>query len=583
MHTRYSARLLSLPLMSLVTFGCAADADDGFEHLRFSVNAKYDGLVDNVRYIEDIGTNTEVHGRFGTRHQYRGFTFKAERGQKLQVALAAQQQSADGYRLQAAAPTRLVLLGPAQTSDGLFQDEVASTEFAATCQLEETIAQDGYYMVVGVRQQPNVSAQFNLSVTCPSCQAPTQGPQKQCRSGRAYIEGGPLDTQKWDRCETVLLEPAYVRAEKQLTIAADVNVLAGYYITDFHAQGFGETSVTVEGTLKLESTAEHPVVFDTFVPGKEWAGLVLDVPTTLEHFSLRNSHQGILVQTNDVRIAHAAFSLNRVGVRIPNKQVNGFEVEDSDFSENQQALVLNQVSNAFVVSSRFRLNESAIALTSAKETFLDDLTLEENGQAISILNSVNGIVPEDTVWMTNLRVRRNGTGVLLTNSSGVIDGGEFIDQDGYAIQVVGNGNTWQKIKNLRVEGNARACTEANIGAYSPACAALSTSNGARTVFRNNVVKNNHGLGISIVGVANNTLRGYDPAVLNSRIESNHGGGIAFVNAAIFSVEFNTFKGNEQGTLVFLSSVSAHRIENNKRLHCSALFGHKEPFKDTVTR
>lgn len=558
-------------LLTTATLGLAATACDdgntgtagGADAPSFSPSGKHDNAEQAIRYIQGVGTQAQVQGRFQQDLKWRGFTFQAQKGQQIQVALSAQLER-NGLLLNEQVDTQVLLYGPADSEEALFEQVIADSGLNKQASLDVELEADGFYLLAATRDEAVQQAQFDLEIECANCGAQDdQGADLLCDPGKLFIEGAKLKSQEWKRCNVIVLEPTTLPAEEKLTIGPDVHVRAHYYITDFHPEGWGETRITLEGELDMQSTPEHRIVFESNVEGKQWDGVRLARPGVVMHdFVFRDTHEGlhILAGAEGARIEGGEFMLNRYGLRL--RGAAGIELEGLKIHDNQigmdnygdgQRGGIHDLDSLFLLDSELWLNETAVQLGNLKGTYLDGLYVHDNDNGIAIRNA-GGETAEPENWLTigNSRFLYNGYGISL-RGNGTIDHCEFVRSGTFAVQTSAG---WQKVKNSVFEGNSTECvTPDHLNGYLQrwftSCGAISAQPDAHTVIRNNLIEKNEGYGVVIVGQAAAQQRGAggrDPAVLNSVIEANGRAGVAAVDAPVYSVEFNVVKDNAEGAI-----------------------------------
>ncbi len=536
---------------ALVACSGAGDAPLEGAAPSFSPSGKHDGAADSVRYLQGIGTNATVRGRFQSELQYRGFTFRAEAGQQLDIQLTAQAEQ-NGLLLDRAVQTQVLLYGPAPSEDALFDQVVADSGMVQQAEVQHEVQQDGVYLIAAAREEQAQNAQFELEVQCQNCQD-QQPVEKLCTAGRLYIEGSKQKSQEWDRCEVVVLEPTTLIENETLVIGPDVHVRAHYYITDYHPEGWGETQIRIDGTLDMRSEKGHEIVFESNVEGKQWVGIRVNTPGTQMHdFVLRDTHQGLEIYGNSVRVTDAEFELNRWGVNIAG--ASGVELEGLRFHDNRTGVVNHApngnggwsnapLDNLFLLDSEFYANDWGISLSQVSETYIDGVDVHDNTHGIFIGNRTQNRDPEEAVNIGNCVVRANDDGVQL-NGNAVIDGCEITDNRTFGVLSV---DGWHKVKNSRLTGNGADCEDAPVSQRQlQSCGALVALPDAHTVFRNNLIEDNAAHGVVLMGRDRDPQRrtaGVDPAVLNSVIKGNGGYGVVLVDAPVYSVEFNHIEAN----------------------------------------
>jgi hypothetical protein len=263
--------VLTCATLGLAAFGCdegaAPNTGSAIDAPSFSPGGKHDGAEQAIRYIQGVGTQAQVQGRFQTELKWRGFTFEAQAGQKVHMALSAQLER-NGLLIEQAVDTQMLLYGPADSPDALFEQVIADSGMAQQAQIDVELEKDGYYLLAATRDEAVQQAQFELEIECDNCGAQDGvDPDLLCTEGKLFVEGAKLRTQTWDRCQVIVLEPTRLPEDEKLTIGPDVHVRAHYYITDFHPEGWGEVSIELEGELEMQSTPEHPITFESNVEG----------------------------------------------------------------------------------------------------------------------------------------------------------------------------------------------------------------------------------------------------------------------------------------------------------------------------
>lgn len=538
----------------------------------FSPSGKHDGAEQAIRYIQGVGTQAQVQGRFQPDLKWRGFTFEAQAGQQISVDLSAQLER-NGLLIEETIDTQVLLYGPAESQDALFEQVIADSGLVQQARLDVELEKDGFYLLAATRDDAVQQAQFDLEIECANCGAQDgDGDELLCKPGRLFVEGAKLKSQVWDRCEVVVLEPARLPAEEKLTIGPDVHVRAHYYITDFHPEGWGEVRLIIEGELDMQSTPEHRIVFESNVEGKQWDGLRIARPGTVLHdFVFQDTHEGLYVEkaAEGTRIVNGEFLLNRYALQL--RGAAGIEIEGLDVHDNQVGVRnlsadsrrFEDLDSLFLLDSEFYLNDTAINLGRLQGSFIDGLSVHDNDAGIRIANEGGETAePENWVAIGNSRFVDNGLGIDL-RGNGSIDHCEFLRNATHGVQT---SLGWQKVKNSVFESNSHACeTPGPLSGYLQAwfidCSAAVATPEAHTVFRNNIVEKNDGYGIAILGTATTQRRtvGRDPAVLNSLIRANSRGGIALVDAPVYSVEFNIIKDNSEGAIHLAYSAQAGQL------------------------
>ena len=575
--TRTFRRTLDLTaLTTCLALGAIACDDPGaageaaFDAPAFSPSGKHDGAEQAIRYIQGVGTQAQVQGRFQPDLKWRGFTFEAQAGQQIQVALSAQLER-NGLLLEQRVDTQVLLYGPADSADALFEQVIADSGLVQQAQLDVELEKDGFYLLAATRDEAAQQAQFDLEIECPNCGAQdgtTGGQDLLCKTGRLFVEGAILKSQVWDRCEVIVLEPTRLPAEEKLTIGPDVHVRAHYYITDFHPEGWGEVRLTLEGELDMQSTPDHRIVFESNVEGKQWDGVrVARANTVMHDFAFKDTHEGlhILDTAEGTRVVNGEFMLNRYALRL--RGAAGIELEGLTIHDNTTGIEnrgdgrgVFALDSLFLLDSEFYLNDTAINLNSIKGSFIDGLSVHDNDAGVRIFNDGGETAePENWVAIANSRFVDNGFGVNL-RGNGSVDHCEFLRNATYGVQTIAG---WQKVKNSVFESNSHACaTPTVLAEYRPEwfmdCAAGVATAAAHTVFRNNIIEKNDGYGVAILGNpgAQQRATGRDPAVLNSLIRANGRGGVALIDAPVYSVEFNAIKDNSEGAIHLIYSAQA---------------------------
>lgn len=574
-------------LLTTATLGLAVTAcDDGASTAgtgttdapSFSPSGKHDGAEQAIRYIQGVGTQAQVQGRFQQDLKWRGFTFEAQKGQQIQVALSAQLER-NGLLINEQVDTQVLLYGPAESQEALFEQVIADSGLSRQAKLDVELEADGFYLLAATRDEAVQQAQFDLEIECLNCGAQDgEGDDRLCEPGKLFVEGSKLKSQDWTRCNVIVLEPTTLPETEKLVIGPDVHVRAHYYITDFHPEGWGETRITIEGELEMQSTPDHRIVFESNVEGKQWDGVRLARPGVVMHdFVLRDTHEGlhILSTAEGARIVDGEFMLNRYGLRL--RGAAGIELESLKIHDNQigmdnygdgQRGGVYDLDSLFLLDSEIWLNETAVRLGSLKGTYLDGLYVHDNDNGLDIRNA-GGETAEPENWLTigNSRFLYNGYAISL-RGNGTIDHCEFVRSGTYAVRT---STGWQKVKNSVFEGNSTACTTPDhLNGYRQDwfvdCGAATALADAHTVFRNNLIEKNDGYGVVIVGQAAVQQRravGRDPAVLNSIIEANGRAGVAVVDAPVYSIEFNTVKDNDEGA-IHLAYSSQSQLNQNVR-------------------
>lgn len=538
--------------------GCdGATTSEPAAHPRFSLNEKADGVATDVRFIQGIGTQAVVRGRFQSDVAWRGFTLQAQAGQTLHIRLAAQAEQ-NGFLVDRQVPTQVLLYGPADAEDAVFEQVVADSGLQEQAALRHEVRQDGWYLVAATRQQEFRHAQFELEVECKDCQQGPEDPpvERLCKPGRLFVEGAKLRTQAWEHCEVVVLEPTELPESESLTIGPDVHVRAHYYITDFHPEGWGEVDLRIAGELTMKSTEGHPIVFESNVPGKQWRGLQIRRPEThLAWFVLRDTHGGLSIQADGVTVTDAELELNQVGIDFGDDAANvtleRLYVHDNHTgirnvhrTPDGRNIVAVDLTALTIRDSEIAANERAIELWTLKGSLLEGLHVHDNTRGIFIRNSAQpNEAPDDFVIIADSRFERNGDGIRIQGNA-VVDGCRFEENATFGVLAE---NGWQKVKNSRFHRNGAGCSRnQNRGDRLADCGAVAALGEAHTVIRNNVIAENAHFGVALVGrpeVRGTTGRGTDPAVLNNRIEGNGGYGVALIDAPVYSVELNHFEKN----------------------------------------
>lgn len=574
---------LTCATLGLAALGCddgTGAGAGGTDAPSFSPSGKHDGAEQAIRYIQGVGTEAQVQGRFQQDLKWRGFTFEAQKGQQIQVALTAQLER-NGLLLNEQVATQVLLYGPADSEEALFEQVIADSGLSKQAALDVELEADGFYLLAATRDAAVQQAQFDLEIQCANCGAQDGGdPALLCEPGKLFIEGSKIKSQVWNRCNVIVLEPTTLPADEKLTIGPDVHVRAHYYITDFHPEGWGETRLTFEGELEMQSTPEHRIVFESNVEGKQWDGVRLARPGVVMHdFVFRDTHEGlhILAGAEGARIVDGEFMLNRYGLRL--RGAAGIELEGLKIHDNQIGLDnygdgqrggVYDLDSLFLLESELWLNETALQLANLKGSYLDGLYVHDNDNGLNIRNA-GGETDEPENWLTisNSRFLYNGYGINL-RGNGTIDHCEFVRSGTYAVQTAAG---WQKVKNSVFEGNSTECaTPDHLNGYLQRwftdCGAAAAQEDAHTVFRNNLIEKNAGYGVVVIGTAAAQRQGgagRDPAVLNSVIEANGRAGIALVDAPVYSVEFNQVKDNGEGAvhLAYSAQSALQQIQFNR--------------------
>ena len=529
--------------------------------------------VDDIDVTEGITTDARVLGRLQRDIQYRGFTLVGRPGDQLNLTLAAQGES-NGYLAQAV-QSRFFVYGPvADPQRERFTTLVADSGMGMAPNATCTLPGAGHYLIAVTSDRPQ-EAQFELNVRCPRCNPPPD-PTRLCnpRSGTLFIEGAVQQSQIWDACTVVMLEPMTFPAGQTLTIRADVDVRAHYYITDFHDLGWGEGRLVIDGNLVMESDAQHPILFHSNVPGKQWAGIdIKSNGTSLHHFALRDSYDGLRILANGVSVQDAEISLNRVGLMLAQEGVNGTTISRVHFLDNRTALTnryydsfnteRGSVANLRIADSEFEFNDKAIDLRFVTDTTLSNIAVHHNQDGLTVTNNwFFDAAPETKILIDASNFHHNLFGIDL-RGSGVVDQTRVENNDTFGIRT---GAGWQKIRNTLVQNNGYGCQLS--GADTTWQTIVNCGGGiiaevdAHTVIRNDAVRNNGVYGIIMRGAAFPLYSppravNPDPAILNSEISGNRYGGILLYDAPTTSIEFNRIGPNGPTELLLAYSTAGN--------------------------
>ena len=571
--------------------GATASQRDG---LQFSLGGKADAAAQDIQFLEDIGADATVRGRFRSDLTFRGFTFDAEAGDSVDIGLRTQAE-VGGLLQEGLVESELIVFAP--SDDGEFTEVIHDTDLVREPNVQLEVEESGTFLVVATRPEDTPTAQFELNVDCDQCQEPVE-PEQLCEPGRLFIDGATIRTQEWRHCQVIVLEPTRLPAEETLTIGPDVDVRAHYFVTDFGSPTQGETFIEISGKLEMESTKDHPIRFRSNVVDKQWVGLVILADgTELHDFQLIDAVTGIEISADGVRIADAEIRLAKAAIQLSRKaqlRVAGLDIERVRLRDNEKGISnvirlsngrLSQVeaSEVFILDSEIALNSTGIDLRFVDGSFMGGLDVHHNTTGIRINNvETQTPFPDDFLILADSEIRDNEDGVSISGA-GVLDGLLVKGNTGNGV-AVGSGS--QKVKNSLFKQNSADCDLEDVDNVNMirSCGAVYTNPDAHTVLRNNVFKGNFGHGLVLEGRTTSNRPPRDPSVLNSIIELNKGSGILFFNAPIVSIEFNDFKNNGQAHMGFYWQfctgggaartcvLNDHRIERNNLLDGADPYG-----------
>ncbi|MEM6992799.1 MAG: right-handed parallel beta-helix repeat-containing protein [Myxococcota bacterium] len=563
---------------------------DGTEP-KFSLNGKFDGLTDEVRFTEDLGKFADVRGQFVDGVRYRAFTLQADDGDVLSATLAARDE--DDERIDA----QLLVYGPVADPNALF-DEVAhhsAMELEAGLEFE---AKAGHYLVVAAREETAQVAKFDFGMECINCQKPAE-PTRDCRPGRLFVEGSFMDTQEWDRCDVILLEATTLPEDETLVIGPDVRVLVNFFQDGASGEiGLHDNELTIDGTLEMETRAGHPVRFESLLPNLRWQGLLVNSRADLHDIEVFDALHGIELTAEGATLTRAKVSDSMHGVRVTGDDITltdvelfdleghgiqvvarkGLGIERALIHDTAVAIERRQSSRAesrglFLIDSEFHNNElvfdsscfSTSNCNSLPESFIAGNKFAQNASVgeiftarVTISSTWSAPDPEavsliaDNVFVAN-------TEGLVVNGSAALDGNRFEGNENSPL-VLSRGH--MRMRNNILVDNTPHCKDVDWGVFRPAATTTNSSfsreirnaemltaiQGCATVrldrmtgsVRNNLVRGNWGHGMV-------TAAGREITVQQNLFEKNGAAGLLFTDTgnSRFDVFFNEFADNEK--------------------------------------